>query len=138
MNRMDFQQLAQMRLRDVEVLLNETRFAAAYYLCGYVVECGLKACIARKTRQFDFPPNRKEIEEIYTHDLDKLVRSAGLKPCMDEDFGRDADLDVNWAIVKEWKEDSRYDQRDQKEATALFKAVSNQDHGVLQWISRYW
>jgi hypothetical protein len=138
MNRTDFQQLAQMRLRDVEVLLNETCFAAAYYLCGYVVECGLKACIAKQTRRHDFPPDRNTINEIYTHDLDKLVKSAGLKTWMLDDFHQDPVLDLNWAIVKEWKEDSRYDRRGQQEAADLYRAVSDNEHGVLQWISRYW
>jgi HEPN domain-containing protein len=55
MNRTDLQILAEDRLKDAEVLLASGRFGAAYYLAGYAVECGLKACIAKLTRAEDFP-----------------------------------------------------------------------------------
>jgi HEPN domain-containing protein len=45
MNRTDLQILAEDRLKDAEVLLANGRFGAAYYLAGYAVECGLKACV---------------------------------------------------------------------------------------------
>jgi len=48
-NRADFQELAQIRLRDAEVLLENGRFDGAYYIAGYSVECALKACIAKLT-----------------------------------------------------------------------------------------
>ena len=49
MNRRDLQQLADDRVLDAEALLNAGRWAAAYYLSGYAVECALKARIARQT-----------------------------------------------------------------------------------------
>ncbi len=47
MNRSDLQNLATIRLRDAEVLLDNGRYDGAYYLLGYVIECALKACIAK-------------------------------------------------------------------------------------------
>ena len=74
MNRLTFQQLAATRLLDAKALLQAGRFDAAYYLAGYVVECALKACVAQKTREHDFPD--KEARRYYTHDLKKLLEAV--------------------------------------------------------------
>ena len=50
MNRADFQKLAEIRLEEAATLLNAGKFDGAYYLSGYAVECGLKACIAKQTK----------------------------------------------------------------------------------------
>ncbi|MCI0491245.1 MAG: hypothetical protein L0229_32035 [Blastocatellia bacterium] len=80
MNRSDFQNLAELRIKEAEALLDRKYFDGAYYLLGYVVECAFKACIAKKTRQYDFPPDRKTIEAIYQHDPAKLLKASGLEP----------------------------------------------------------
>ncbi len=54
MNRKDLQSLADERLGDAKVLLASNRYGGAYYLVGYAVECGLKACIAKLTQAEDF------------------------------------------------------------------------------------
>ena len=51
MNRNDFQQLADVRINEAEALLVQGKYDGAYYLAGYAVECGLKACIAKLTDQ---------------------------------------------------------------------------------------
>ena len=109
MNRSEFKKMARKRLIDAKTLLNQRRYSGAYYLCGYVVECGLKACIAKQTKKFDFPPGHNAIKGIYTHDLSLLVKSAGLKLKLDKDFEKKPRLQRNWAIVKDWKETSRYE-----------------------------
>src|SRR5258706_177764 len=43
MNRFDLQKMAEERIADAAALLDAKRFQAAYYLCGYAVECALKA-----------------------------------------------------------------------------------------------
>ncbi len=45
MNRLELRQLALDRVSDAQVLLSAQRWAAAYHLVGYSLECGLKACI---------------------------------------------------------------------------------------------
>lgn len=55
MNRAEFQELAVIRLNDAKILLDNHRYDGAYYLTGYVVESALKACIANRTREYDFP-----------------------------------------------------------------------------------
>ena len=49
MNRGEFQEIANIRLRDAKVLLDNECFDGAYYLAGYVIECALKAWIAKNT-----------------------------------------------------------------------------------------
>ena len=45
--RVEWQQLAECRIEDARAHLDPAvgRWAAAYYLIGYAVECGLKACV---------------------------------------------------------------------------------------------
>lgn len=64
MNRSSFQQLAKMRARDAQVLIRNRRYNAAYYLLGISVECALKACIAKKTGKYDFPPEPKMVQDF--------------------------------------------------------------------------
>ena len=45
MTRPEWQRMAGERVRDASALLKVRRWSAAYYLAGYAVECGLKACI---------------------------------------------------------------------------------------------
>lgn len=75
MNRFDLQKMAAERVADAAALLAAERYQAAYYLCGYAIECAVKACIARKTREFDFP-DRKVVNDSYVHDLTKLLTVA--------------------------------------------------------------
>src|SRR5438034_681729 len=105
MNRADFQELARTRLRDAEALLKARRYSAAYYICGYVDECGLKACIAKKTKRYEFPPDKRVIQDVYTHNLDQLVRAAGLES--ERRSGGPA-FDAYWSIVVLWNEHARY------------------------------
>lgn len=77
MNRQDLQGLARSRIAEARFLLRGGLHSGAYYLAGYAVECGLKACIAKKTRRFDFP-DKKAVDSSYVHDLEKLVGVAGL------------------------------------------------------------
>ena len=138
MNRSNFQKLAKIRCGDAKILLEQENYSGAYYLCGYVIECGLKACIAKQTKKYDFPPDQKTVRDIYTHDLDLLIKSAGLKTVLDEDLKKDKKLEVSWAIIKDWSEKSRYEEYTDNEAQNLYEAVTDKNHGVLQWISRRW
>jgi len=58
-NRTDLQLLAETRLDEAQALLIASRWSGAYYLVGYAVECAFKACIAKSTKQDDFPVKPK-------------------------------------------------------------------------------
>ena len=144
MNKTDLQQLAENRIQDAKVLLDNQRWSAAYYLAGYAVECGLKACIAKLTKPHDFP-DKDLANKCWTHDIEKLVVVANLKENRDADVA-DADADAktntnltgNWGLVKDWKESSRYESKTQSTAEALFEAITDPTDGVLPWIKLHW
>ena len=98
MNRTDFQELAETRLADVDTLIKQARYDAAYYLAGYAIECALKACIAKQTREHEFPP--RKAAELYQHDSQKLLELAGLTRLWLDEIAADAELGGNWDVVK--------------------------------------
>jgi HEPN domain len=75
-NRSDFQDLAELHLQHAKALLDAQLYSGAYYMCGYVIECALKACICKRTNQFDFYPHPKEARDAWTHEFAKLIGLA--------------------------------------------------------------
>lgn len=138
MNRTDFQQLAELRLKEAEVLLHQGCFDGAYYLLGYVVECAFKACIAKQTREHDFPPDRKAVEAIYKHRPIDLLKASSLEGKHRKARQASAAFDENWQEVKRWSEESRYQQgKSEKEVQDFLSAIVG-DEGVLPWLKMYW
>lgn len=137
MNRIDFQQLADVRLEEAATLLGQGKWDGAYYLAGYAVECGLKACVAKLTKAEDYP-DKQFANNCYTHNIEDLVRLAGLKAQRDADAAADAVLSVNWGIVKDWNESSRYARKTRAEAQGLYEAIADASHGILSWIKLHW
>jgi HEPN domain-containing protein len=139
-NRADFQDLADLRIAEADFLFQNGMFDGAYYLAGYAVEAGLKACIAKLTNQYDFP-SRNVQRDCYTHDLEILLRTAGLDIMLGIDCKANASLNAKWTIVRSWKEDSRYESRGSKSRgdTARFLiAITDVPDGVLTWIKQRW
>ena len=137
MNRSDLQKIAVIRLREGKALLDAGLYNGAYYLSGYAIECALKACIARQTKRFDFP-DKGFASDSYTHDIEKLVRVAGLSALLDHQMKTDSVFATNWGTVKDWKEISRYQSHSQKMAENLYAAIADRRNGVLRWIKQYW
>ena len=108
MNRSSFQELAELRVKEAEVLLNQKFFDGAYYLLGYAVECAFKACIAKKTQQFDFPPDRKTVEAIYQHLPANLLKVSGLVNEHKLEIEANEAFANNWKVVQNWSEQFRY------------------------------
>ena len=132
MNRLDLQNLALARLEEVEVLLNNHKYSGAYYLSGYVIECALKACIAKQTQEFDFP-DKKTVMDSYTHDLEKLVKVAKLDKEL-RSLLDDPNFSLRWLEVRDWSEESRYQTHSQQKALDIYLAITDPTHGVLQWL----
>src|SRR5579875_2492255 len=107
MNRTDFQLLAEARLADAKVLLDAGRWAAAYYLLGYAIECGLKACIARRFRQ-DEVPEKKIVDNFYTHRLEDLLKLSELQKSRDDRATAEPAFRISWSTVRDWNEQARY------------------------------
>ena len=137
MNRQDFKDIAHTRLRESKALLASRNYSGAYYLAGYVIECALKACIAKQTKRFEFP-DKKKIQDSYTHDLGKLLDLAGLKSVLEADAKANRAFGSNWAVVDAWSEESRYRSFNGASAQELYDAISDPATGVLSWIMRHW
>ncbi|HKU18704.1 MAG TPA: hypothetical protein VJP80_05520 [Candidatus Saccharimonadales bacterium] len=139
LNRTTLHKLSAMRIVDAQVLLKNKRYCGAYYLAGYAVECSLKARIAQNTRRYDFPDKQLAFDS-YTHDLDKLIRLAGLNVSLERDMKSDGILATYWSVVKDWSEEDRYSRYNQGEtkraATDLIRAITDSTHGILQWIEK--
>jgi HEPN domain-containing protein len=136
MNRSGLQRLTRIRAREARVLLSTKHPSGAYYLAGYVIECALKACIAKQTRRFDFPEKSKVLQS-FTHSLRELLRAASLESAMVTDSGMSPELAKNWKTVQQWDESSRYEEWTQAEANALLTAALSRN-GVVPWITRRW
>ena len=137
MNRAIFQKVSALRVEEAAVLLSAGHYPGAYYLIGYAVECALKACVAKQVRQFDFP-DKKLANEAFTHDLEKLVRVAGLAPEFERARKANSELELNWATVKDWSEAARYETGvSETRARDLFDACT-QRNGVLPWVKKGW
>jgi len=137
MNRTDLQNLAEERLGDATALLAGGRYGGAYYLSGYAVECGLKACIAKLTRAEDFYDKRLATS-IFKHDLEELANYARLSVVIKQTGDTDPDFGRNWAQVTVWSEESRYESHTQAEAEQMIRAIQEPSHGVMQCIRQYW
>ena len=138
MTRKDFQDLAVERLDDAKVLHEHGRFSAAHYLAGYVVECALKACIAKQTRAEEFPPKERVVKKYYTHDLAGLMAGAELGGELEDQIEKDKESAKRWRLVKQWNENQRYAHHKEIEAKELIEAIEHPDHGVLPWLRNFW
>jgi hypothetical protein len=92
----------------------------------------VKACIAKNTRRYDFPPNQNSIKDIYTHDLAKLIRAAKLEAALDSDRESNILFKNKWDVLKDWNINSRY-ATSGLSARDLYAAVTGRN-GVMQWL----
>ena len=137
MERRALQNLARRRLQEARFLLGADIADTAYHLSGCAVECALKACIARSFLRHTWP-DRRFVQEVHSHNLDRLVALANLRPQMESEFGKDWHFRERWDIVRVWNNESRYRQWQRSEAVSIYEAVADTRHGVLRWIRRYW
>ena len=137
MNRIDFQQLADLRLAESKALFAAGFPEGAYYLAGYAVECALKACIAKRTQEHDFP--EKDARKYFSHDLQDLLGFAKLRIELDQAAASNPAMDANWIIVQNWSEESRYEKaKTARQAEELLKAIEGPTGGLLPWVRQRW
>ncbi len=137
LRRSDLQAAAQSKLDDAVLLLAHGRYANAYYLSGYAIELGLKACISRQISA-ETIPDRNLVRDIFQHELRRLVGIAGLTGLFKARQDSDPDFAANWAIVAEWSPEVRYGPVDAGTAEVMLQAVSDNQSGILPWIRQHW
>jgi HEPN domain-containing protein len=136
-NKRDLETLSETRLADAEHLFQAGRFSAAYYIAGYAIELGIKACIAG-VFQANVIPDKSFVAAVYSHKLNELLGLAGIKMQMQEDMKNDPALSAAWGIASKWNEASRYEMWDQFAAASMIHAVKDPTHGVLPWLKKHW
>ena len=138
MNKFDLEKLVEIRVKESKVLLQSKCFQGAYYLIGYALECAFKACISKQVKEFDFP-DKKLAATSHTHNLSQLLGVSGLKQKLKEKEDQDENFKLNWAVVKDWSEVSRYNCNiDEISAINLYEAITDRDSGMLVWVKNYW
>jgi hypothetical protein len=134
MLRQDFQRLSAARLREAKVLARAGLFDGAYYLGGLAIECALKSAIARMTLRYEFPDQRR-VNRAYTHNLEDLLKLAGLEAHLD---AAEPGVRDSWAKARIWNVETRYRiGRPEAEVLVFMDAVTGR-HGVQRWLRRYW
>ena len=137
MNKADLESLAEIRLQEAKVLLSAECYPGAYYLAGYALECALKACIAKQVKAFDFP-NKQLANDCYTHNLAKLLVTAGLRDDLARQEKADGNFKLNWSVANSWSEEARYrTDIGEQEAIDLLEAIANDQTGILPWLRKY-
>lgn len=111
--------------------------SSAYYLAGYAVECGLKACIAKLMKSDEFP-DKEFAKDCYTHELPKMVRLGQLDQLLKSAADANTLFGNDWATTKDWNEQCRYEVKTAADAHEFFQAITNPIDGVLPWIKTYW
>jgi len=137
LKRSDLQGMADSKLADAVLLLQSGRASSAYYLAGYSMEFGLKACVARQMVK-DTIPDKDFIKDVYQHNLVNLIKLAGLTMLLNEQIKAEPVFSANWGIVKDWSPESRYESKQMAEAQLLIGAISDNQHGALNWIKKHW
>ena len=135
--RRDLQRLAEGKLADAVLLFENRRFTNAYYLAGYAVELGLKACVARQIVAQTIP-DKDCINRVFTHSFKSLVGMAGLQEEFKTRELADSVFAANWAVVSEWSPDFRFTSVDATSAQVMLAAVSDSQSGVMAWIRLHW
>jgi HEPN domain-containing protein len=135
--RSDLIRLAEARYQDAETLLAAERYSGAYYLAGYSIELGLKASISKQIFEATLP-DKKFINNIYIHDLTKLVGYAGLVESLKAAQDASAAFRENWTLVAQWNEETRYQMIDRYTSLTFVEAIGHPAEGVLQWVRKHW
>ncbi|MCF0063292.1 hypothetical protein MUK70_10055 [Dyadobacter chenwenxiniae] len=136
--------LANERILEAEVLLENSKHAGVFYLAGYAIEFALKAVIcsrldvemfdqSRNSNQKDISP--KVSSAFLTHNLTDLLILSGLKREFNIKKISDSGFAAAWSEVSQWSEQRRYDFGCTEQAANDFLSHSKT---LLAWIRNHW
>jgi hypothetical protein len=81
----------------------------------------------------------KLVDHSYCRDPLKLLRLSGVGHLFDTQLKTNLALESNWAVVKDWSEESRYDATTVEIlARDMYDAVTAPANGVLPWLKNRW
>ena len=136
LSRSTLQELATAKAEDARLLYEHRRFSNSYYLYGYAIELGLKACIARNVAA-ETIPDKGILTGFLDHNFGKLIVLAGLSDALRQERLTPA-FDERWSQIIEWSVEARYGTVDATKAAAMADAVEHPQHGVMKWLQHYW
>jgi hypothetical protein len=134
--RATLQRLATAKVEDARLLFENRRYSNSYYLYGYGIELGLKACIARQMIA-ETVPDKAILRGFLDHEIGKLIGLAGLSELLKVER-ENPEFDIRWSIASEWSVESRYDMVDAVAAGAMKDAIENPQYGVMRWLQQFW
>ena len=139
LKRDDLKKLARLRLKEAEQLYKKGLYDGCVYLCGYVVECALKARICRFLH-LDTYPSEGEYGRIFrTHDFELLKLLAGLQG--EISITSNKRLFENWSTATKWEPEQRYvraGSSNRQQAADVLASIKDQPNGVLAWLAKKW
>ena len=135
--RLELQKISQAKLDDAELLFQHNRYSNSYYLFGFAAEIAIKSRLARVFSS-DSIPDKRFVNDIYVHDLNKLVSLAGLKQELDQARNDNPRFDAHWSAVSDWSPERRYAMIDVFTATVIRNAMIDEDQGVFKWLRDRW
>ncbi len=101
----DLGKLADARLKDSIILCSNKRYDGAVYICGYVIELGLKLRICKTLNWDGFPSTNKEFNDFRsfkTHNLDVLLALSGVEEMIKTEYFPE------WSSIAAWDPEARY------------------------------
>ena len=106
---MDLQELSRTRLREAEALFAAGLYDGAIYLCGYVLEMALKACVCRTRDIPGYPDTEPGVRQLFkTHDVGALELLAGLRSRVAQQKDLSPEFERSWNRLILWNTDLRY------------------------------
>lgn len=136
--RVELQDISRLRLQEAEALYAARLYDGCAYLCGYVVESALKACICRTLDISEYLDAHRSLGKTFrSHDFDDLSTLAGFKTQIQANH----QLRLNWNIATAWKPERRYEPPGgylEPDALALLNSIRDNPNGVLTWLSQRW
>lgn len=127
--------LAEERIAEARILLKANKVSGAAYIVGYGVELHLKAIIAERSYAGFWPPVEMA-SDLHHHNLEILLRQAGLTDALRRAGKDNTELEVNWATARRWSPSFRYQRLRAVVAEDMVDAVAHERHGVAQWLRR--
>lgn len=111
------------RLEDAKTLFKAGRYEGAFYLCGYVVEMGLKMRICQTLEWVGYPNTANEFKNFLsfkTHDLEVLLHLSGIETKVKAKFWSE------WSSVISWNPEKRYSSEKQTAQNVELMLTSSQ------------
>lgn len=101
----ELRKIARARLKESKLLYEAKRYEGAVYICGYVIELGLKLRICNTLKWEGFPSTNREFNDFRsfkTDNLDVLLALSGVEEKVKTKYLPE------WSAVTNWDPEARY------------------------------